>query len=343
MKISVLAHSKFPIREPFAGGLEAHTHSLCKGLTRLGHQVTLHAALDSDPSIGLRTLAIGDGDYCELQHSYQQTMSQLLIDPPDLVHINSLHYLPVIMAPRLSCPVTMTLHTPPFAELASGVTIERHSGYIRYIAVSEHTARAWQSWQIDNPVVIHNGIDPAIWSFHNHPAPDLALWFGRLCPEKAPHLAIEAARQAGLRLWLCGYIYDRDYFDQQIRPRLSDDIRYLGHQPRRRLNTLLGQAAVCLFSSVWEEPFGLTVIEALTSGTPVAAFDSGAIRELLPGDCGRIVERGDWSALATAARQAMMLDRQRCRQWAEQHFSLNRMIAGYQQVFDDCLGAANAA
>jgi len=128
------------------------------------------------------------------------------------------------------------------------------------------------------------------------------VWFGRIVPEKAPHLAIIAARQAGARLKLAGRVGDAAYFDREVRPLLGHGIDYVGALRQPELSALVGAASVALVTPVWSEPFGLVMAEALMTGTPVAAFDSGGTSEVLAGIPGTaIVPSADTDALAHAA------------------------------------------
>ena len=130
MRIALVAGTRFPVSEPFAGGMEAHTWLLASELTRRGHDVTVFAGNGSDPSIGTLNVIDGDGfdpsplaradvsmppeRFLREHHAYQKLMLQLSRDDSfDVVHLNSLHHLPVAMSPLLPRPPVLTLHTPP--------------------------------------------------------------------------------------------------------------------------------------------------------------------------------------------------------------------------------------
>ncbi|THH40375.1 glycosyltransferase [Neolewinella litorea] len=349
MKIAVIAHLKFPIREPFHGGLEMHTHALVEHLSRRGHDVTLFALPDSDPRFrvvappldaveaaeGIDLFAEEPGfgmDFVNKFHAYASVMNAIQEGPFDLVHNNSLHFLPLALAHTLDCPMVTSLHCPPFASLRSGVILARPYLGNHFVAVSQSTARQWAS-DITHCSVVLNGIAVDRWDFSPEGKPRTAFWFGRICPEKGPEYAIKAARRAGFRLRLAGSIYDQEYFDRAVAPELDDTVEYIGHLDHAGICREAGRAAVGMFTSTWEEPFGLVLPELLACGTPVVAFDSGATREILDNSCGVIVPKYDVEALAAALPTAARLDRKDCRRRAERDFSVSRMIDGYETIY----------
>ncbi|WP_199814229.1 glycosyltransferase [Streptomyces globisporus] len=140
LRIALIASARHPITEPFAGGLEAHTWTLSTALRARGHEVTVFAGPGSDPALGviempLRPARISESacrdtsmvaaPWLEEHHAYLQLMLELTRGPSryDLVHNNSLNYLPVAMAPALTVPVVTTLHTPPTPWIESAIQV----------------------------------------------------------------------------------------------------------------------------------------------------------------------------------------------------------------------------
>jgi glycosyltransferase involved in cell wall biosynthesis len=236
--------------------------------------------------------------------------------------------------------VTATLHSPPTPWLESALQLAgRHGGRPAIVSVSHANAGAWRHLDIDG--VIHNGVDLERWRVG--PGGPGAAWWGRLVPEKAPHLAIDAARRAGLPLTLMGPAHDEGYFTGEIAPRLGEDVRYAGHLGVADVAAVVGRSAVALVTPAWDEPFGLVVAEALACGTPIAAFDRGAVGELIDTDTGRTVPAGDVDALAIAMVEASGLDRTACRRRAELHYSSDVMAERYERWFEGLLTARRAA
>ncbi len=192
----------------------------------------------------------------------------------DIVHNNSLHYLPVLCDDHH--PIVHTLHTPPTPWLESahriGRTRRRH--HTRITSVSYDNATRWGDL-VDR--VVHNGVDTAAWPLGAGTG-GYAFWSGRLVPEKGAHLAIEAARRAGIRLVVAGPAHDPAYFDDVLAPELGRGCDYVGHCHSSDVARYLADASVALVTPMWDEPFGLVVAEALACGTPVAAFNRGGGR-----------------------------------------------------------------
>jgi glycosyltransferase involved in cell wall biosynthesis len=147
------------------------------------------------------------------------------------------------------------------------------------------------------------------------------------------HLAIDAARAAGLPLRFAGPRPDDEYWATAIVPRLGADLTDLGHLAHAALSSQLAKASVAIVSPCWDEPFGLVVAEALACGTPVAAFARGAIPSLLDPRCGRLARPGDSDDLAAAIRGALSIDRRACRAHAEQRFDSERMVDRYEALY----------
>ncbi|MFK8907545.1 glycosyltransferase [Streptomyces sp. YS-3] len=349
LRVALIASARFPIKEPFAGGLEAHTWGLAHALTRRGHRVELFAAPGSDPALGARELPVrravlsaaarSDASmpsttWMEEHHAYLGLMLDLARDGErrfDVVHNNSLHYLPVAMASALRVPVITTLHTPPTPWLESA--IQTHDACpVVFTAVSRSTACAWRP-MVPEALVVRNGIDTDFWT----PGPggtELA-WSGRMVPEKGPHLAIRAARAAGVRLRLAGPVSDERYFEEEVAPLLDDGAaEYVGHLDRTDLVELLGTSAAALVTPGWDEPYGLVVAEALACGTPVCGFDRGALAEILTPDCGLLAPPGDVEALAELIPRAMRLDRRAARARAERFCSLEHTADAYTTLYE---------
>lgn len=348
LDIGLVADSRNPIREPFAGGLEAHTHALATGLRARGHRVTIYASDASDVGLGvvpvlvtgerlrLSRLARSDTSmpderFMQDHHAYLDLMLRLCGASHDVLHNNSLHYLPVAMAPSLSLPVVTVLHTPPTPWIESAAQCSARAGS-EFVSVSQANARAWRH-SLQVRAVVANGVDLGVWRPGRPVDPPYAVWTGRMVPEKAPHLAIEAARRAGLALRMAGPTPEPEYFEREVMPRLSEQIVYLGHLSRRQLVKLVAGARVSLVTPCWDEPYGLVVAESLACGTPVAGFARGAIPEILDEHCGRLAKPGDVAELARAATEAMRLRRKDCRRRAESSCSLDAMVRRYEALY----------
>lgn len=343
MQIAIIAHLKYAISEPFLGGLEMHTHMLARALRQRGHAVTLFASLASDAALGVEAICeqtslletglaeANDVAFFREHHAYLRLMTELRSRDFDVIHNNSLHYLPVSMADTLAAPMVTSLHTPPFCWLESGIRLNR--SHMHYVAVSDATARMWSHvTKIDE--VIPNGIDLDHFPFSVMPEREPYLvWYGRIVPEKGLNLAIEASRRAGLPLRIAGPITDSSYFEAAIAPRLGEHAVHVGHLDHGALAQLVGGAVAALCTPRWEEPYGLVVAEALACGTPVAAFRRGGVPALLDEHCGALADPDDVDGLAAAAHIAITCDRAACRARAERHCNAQVMVDAYEALY----------
>ncbi|MCY1658855.1 glycosyltransferase [Dietzia sp. SL131] len=355
LDIAVIGPSRFPIREPYAGGLEVVVAKEVRALRARGHRVTLYAAAGSeghDRRFEFTTLAAatgrGDsyyppGGYEADAAEFERLMDHVAVSRFDVVLNHSLSHVPLVRAAEMDTPMITTLHCPQLAPMQEAFD-RLGSATGRVLAVSNSVLG---SWRVPHGAeVLPNGVDLQVWQPRagaagrsaarpvSRPAAAArpvaghssrvgtrptdrprAVWTGRIVPEKGPHLAVEAARRAGLRLDLAGRVGDDRYMERMLAPRLrdaGDSVRYHGPLGRDALVPLVASAAVALVTPCWEEPFGLTAVEALACGTPVVALARGGIREILSGQPGVVLVepgRDPASALAAGIPAALTLDR----------------------------------
>lgn len=348
LAIALVAPSRFPVREPYSGGLEAFCATARAAFRRHGHRVELYAVQGSD---GHRTEWEFPGvDWTgyedqETDHTYPPGQREaedaaferlrghleqaVAAGDIDVIHNNSLH--PGFFLGEHPLPMVTTLHTPGFVEVQDGINraSERsgpHPAGI-FTAVSRATAA---SWQLPEPAhILPNSVDETLW--RPGPGGAEAIWFGRIVPEKGLHIAIDACRRAGLTLRIAGRIGSPSYYDDELRPRLGDDLTWLGELSHAELAQEVAHAKVCVVTPDWEEPFGLVVIEAMACGTPVAALARGGVAEILSDFPDRLAT--DTAGLAHALQVAVAADRNATAQWAVDNFSLRRFAARYTELF----------
>ncbi|WP_249295953.1 glycosyltransferase family 4 protein [Agrococcus sp. Marseille-Q4369] len=360
LRICLIASSRFPVAEPFVGGLEAHTHALTRALIERGHSVTLFAGEGSDPALGAETLIAEPFEpspgarrdvgapplqWMQEHHAYLALCLELAAsgaDRFDVIHNNSLHHLPVAMSSAIEVPMLTTLHTPPTPWLESALPYASERS--RFVAVSGFTARQWRD-SVRASVVL-NGVDIALWQ--PGPGGGPAIWFGRLVPEKAPHLAIRAAQLAGMPLDLAGPVLDDAYFEAEVAPHLgsrdgSPRIRYLGHLGSVELAERVGEASVTVVTPSWDEPYGLVAAESMAAGTPVAALARGGLIEVISPESGRLCQTEDAAELARAMREASGLSRAETRAHAVAHCSIEAMVDAYERCYASLADERRAA
>jgi glycosyltransferase involved in cell wall biosynthesis len=227
-----------------------------------------------------------------------------------------------------------TLHSPPTPWLESAIQVAGGGG--GWVSVSRVNANAW-GHAVSRCRVIPNGISLDAWRFRRRPRRGGAVWSGRIVPEKGTHMAVEAARRAGVPLTLAGPISDQAYFDRCMEA-AGSGTEYAGHLDSAALAALVRESEVALVTPCWEEPFGLVAIEALACGTPVAAFARGALPEILDERSGTLARPDDVADLARQINRARRLSRLACRRRAERRFSLRAMTDRYLDAYRTLVG-----
>lgn len=353
MHVVVVAHTRHPVRQPFAGGLESVSWHLTRGLAERGHRVSVFAARGSDRIPGVEHLwpdelplsdaaradiSMPDEGWLRRHHAYLSLMMGLARrDDIDLVHTHALHHLPTAMAPTLPVPTLLTLHTPPTPWLESAIRVARSTdggGQLHATAVSAHTAAAWE--HVVDAAVVRNGVDTQVW--RAGPGGGPLVWSGRIVPEKAPHVAVRIARAAGLPLVLAGPVADEHYAREVLWPLCDDTVTYAGHLSDTDLAALVGASSAALVTPAWDEPFGLVAAEALACGTPVLGLRRGGLPEVVGPEVGRLVpadgsEDDIVDRAAAALPEVLALSRETCRAAAEEEHSMERMVDDYLEVY----------
>jgi glycosyltransferase involved in cell wall biosynthesis len=215
--------------------------------------------------------------------------------------------------------------------------VHRHPDLL-FTTVSEFQARKLREQGVSRCHVIHNGIDNS--SFEFHPEGGEGLFFiGRMEEDKDPVLAIEVARALGRPLTLAGPIVEQEWFDEHIRPRLGEQVRYIGKVDHGRKNELFGRAGCVLVTSKWEEPFGLVAIEAMACGAPVVALNKGAMPEIIESGLTGYLAR-DEEEMASLVPRAMELDRAAIRARVESRFDISAVARNYHRLYERIVRSA---
>ncbi|WP_129714994.1 glycosyltransferase family 4 protein [Pedobacter sp. SYP-B3415] len=333
LKIAVLSPVAWRTPPRHYGPWEQMASNLCEGLVAAGHSVTLFATgesitagrLDAVVAEGYEDKPGQDAKVLECLH-----ISNLMekADQFDLIH-NHFDFLPLTYSRLINTPMVTTIHG--FSSEQIVPVYKKYDGHVKYVSISMSDRHASLSYA----ATIYNGIAIADFDFVEE-ADDYLLFFGRIHPHKGASEAIDIALQTGKELIIAGIIQDRSYFEQKIEPRLSDQIRYVGSAGPKDRNSLLGRAACLLHPISFDEPFGLSVAEAMACGTPVIAFNRGSMPELIEdGKTGFLVN--DVDEAAKTVRKLSQLDRSYCRQRAVDRFSTEKMVADYISLYKQLL------
>jgi glycosyltransferase involved in cell wall biosynthesis len=339
MRIALISTPFVSVPPPRYGGTELIVAELVTGLAAAGHEVTLFATGDSRTPENAALRSRFDRPrwppdaYVELDHA-AFAIEEILADTRgyDVVHT----HVPAALAyaRMLETPMVYTVHHDDGDEYARLQSLYRRSR-AHFVAISARQ-RALMEELVDARV-IHHGVDPAC---HRFGAGDggYCAFLGRFAREKGPHVAIDAARAAAVPIRLGGAPHwrDHDYFEREIGARLcKPGVTALGEVGGKEKRDFLADACALLFPVDWEEPFGLVMIEAMLSGTPVLAFDRGAVGEIVEdGVTGFICRDGDDLAARLAAVARGGFDRAACRRRALERWTSARMVRDYVALYE---------
>jgi glycosyltransferase involved in cell wall biosynthesis len=343
VRIALVAPPWVPVPPPSYGGTESVIDGLCRGLSSSGHEVFLYATGDSttpvrrgaifERAVGVAPLRRED----ELRH-VEAAYAFAADHHVDIIHDHTL-LGPSHCGGSAAALVVMTAHGP--FDGPCGEDYTRAAARVPLIAISHHQAST--ALPVPIAAVIHHGIDVDAIELGEGKG-GYALFLGRMNADKGVATACRIARAAGVPLVVAAKMQEpeeHEYFDAEVRPLLGGDIEYVGEVGGEEKYALLRDALALLNPIAWAEPFGMVMIEALASGTPVVGTPVATLPELVvDGVTGIVASPGGLVArLADAAR----LDRSACRLDAERRFSLERMTQDHEAVYCRLLAEARCA
>jgi glycosyltransferase involved in cell wall biosynthesis len=263
----------------------------------------------------------------------------------DLVHSHAFDYPAFACSALLTTiPVVHTVHLPAVSpEINNVLKIFDQQGHpLTLVTVSHACAQDYAAYSSFDHI-IYNGLALEAIPFAAEVEQDAALLFaGRITPEKGVEEAIEIAERANCHLVLAGGIYDRAYYEERVLPRLrraGERVLYTGQLDHATLWKRMSEAKALLFPIAWDEPFGLTPVEAMAAGTPVIAFRRGAMEEIIqPGRTGFLVDPGDCVQAAAVVECLDEISRADCRAHVEAYFSQRHMLDAYEQLYASLAG-----
>jgi glycosyltransferase involved in cell wall biosynthesis len=332
LRIAHIAPVATTIPPPKSGSVETMTSLLTEGLVARGHDVTLYATADSKTSARLN--AIYPHGYWHDEHMWPWELYEMLnlaaaverSSEYDIIHYEAAYYPMSLAFTRLSpTPIVQTLHHSPSA---AEVALWSRYPEAPFVAISNEQARLLVGLNVVDTVL--HGIDTDSFTFEARPD-DYLLFLGRFTEGKGVLQAIEIAKRVGMRLILAAA--EGEYYREKIAPHVDGrHIVYYGEADFAAKVKLYGGARALLYPIQAREPFGLVLAEAMACGTPVAALDRGAVREVVDeGVTGMVFN--DLEQMINDLPRVFDLDRRRVREQAVARFGVARMVDGYNAVY----------
>ena len=342
LRIAHVAPVATSVPPPRSGSVQTMTSLLTEGLVARGHQVTLFATGDSKTSATLHaTYPLG---YWHDETMWPWEMYEMLnlaaaverARQFDIIHYEASYYPMSLAFTRLSpTPVVQTLHHAP---RPSEVALWQRYPEAPFIAISREQARLLAGLNVAG-IVLHS-VETSRFVFNEHPD-DYLLFLGRFTEGKGVLAAIDIARRVGMRLLLAAA--DEAYFREHVAPHVDGrQIVYVGEADFAAKVRLYGGARALLYPVQAGEPFGLVMAEAMACGTPVAALDRGAVREVIDdGITGMAF--ADVDQLVNGLDGVLTLDRGQVHRRAVEKFGVDRMVDEYVDIYDRIVRVSHAA
>lgn len=335
MKIAQVAPLWERVPPATYGGIELVVSRLTDELVRRGHDVTLFASGDSQTLARLEAVSpralrldpdIKEGvmyEMIEASQVYQQAAEF------DVIHSHvGIWALP--LASMVSTPTVHTLHGIFTRDNSKVYTLHRTQPYISI-------SNAQRKLDLNYVSTVYNGIDIKDYPFTPQPQqPPYLAFLGRFSPEKGPQHAIAIAKKTGWHLKMAGKvdIVDKEFFENEIAPLIDGkQIEFLGEVDHAAKVELLSNASITLFPITWNEPFGLVMIESMATGTPVIGINMGSVPEVIAhGKTGFVCQ--SYEEMAQMVPAALELNRQTCREYVENNFTVTQMVDAYEAVYE---------
>jgi glycosyltransferase involved in cell wall biosynthesis len=333
MRVAILSPIAWRTPPRHYGPWERVVSLLTEGLVRQKIDVTLYATKDSITAAKLRGICPApyeedrtiDPKVWECLH-ISEIMEQA--SEFDLIH-NHFDFLPLSYSGLIKTPMVSTIHG--FSSPKILPVYQKYNHHTDYVSISD----ADRSPEIDYIRTVYHGIDLEHFTLNEEPG-DYLLYFGRIHPDKGTHEAIQVAEKTGMKLVIAGIIQDEAYYKTYVEPRLNERVTFIGSVGPEQRDAVLRGAYALLHPIYFNEPFGLSVVEAMACGTPVLAFGKGSMPEIIEnGVNGFIVS--DVAEMIQRLSEVDTLSRKICRETVEKRFSQEIMVKGYLDVYHEIL------
>ncbi|WP_295673838.1 glycosyltransferase family 4 protein [uncultured Mucilaginibacter sp.] len=333
MKVAVLAPVAWRTPPRHYGPWEQVASNITEGLVKLGIDVTLFATGDSVTSGTL--FSVCDAGYEEDRTQDAKVLECMHISNLleragdfDIIH-NNFDFLPLTYSALVKTPFITTIHG--FSSPGIIPVYKKYNDLGYYVSISN----ADRSPELEYLATVYNGLNIKNFEFNNEPK-DYLLYFGRIHPDKGTAEAIAIAKKSKRKLLIAGLVQDHAYFNEKIEPDLSPTIVYMGNAGSNQRKELLKNAFALLHPINFDEPFGMSVAEAMLCGTPVVAFNRGSMPELIRHEkTGFLVNNIDEAV--DAVENVKFIQRENCQAWASTMFSAEKMVDSYLKLYKKIL------
>ena len=334
MKIAILSPIAWRTPPRHYGPWERVVSLLAEGLVKEGVDVTLYATGDSLTTAKLRSVCPSpyeedrelDAKVWESLH-ISQIMEQA--HEFDLIH-NNYDFLPLTYSGLINTPMVTTIHG--FSSPKILPVFKKYNQHTHYVSISD----ADRSDELDYIKTVYHGIDIENFTLQTSPG-NYLLYFGRIHSDKGTWEAIQVAKMAKMKLIIAGIIQDKFYYEAYVEPYLNEDITYIGSVGPDERNKVLGNAFALLHPINFNEPFGLSIVEAMACGTPVLAFNKGSMPEVIQEGVNGFLVSGI-EQMAGKIKSVLNISRKACRTTVEARFTREKMVKEYMEVYKTILG-----
>lgn len=361
MKVLIVSLLKRKVTPEIPAARPRVIYEIASGLVKKGHQVSLIGTADSQIS-GVTIIPVIEKGFVDMpvfenpfyaETAYLVKLAKKIEEIGsqfDIIHNHTYpEFINLLIAKNIKTPIISTIHAQAFPEYDEALSLFPEC---YHISISEAHKKLFKKAKIYK--VVYNGVDINTYSYQEKKE-DYLLWLGRLSKAKNPDgsfmdpkgikWAIKLAKATGSKLLLSGNIEDMEFYDQDVKPHLSDKIQWVGPLSSELVLTkpeiaaLMQKAKVFLMTINWYEPFGLVMAEAMSCGTSVIGFDRGAVSELIvDGKTGFIVppEKGI-DGLKEVLGKIDQIKPQDCRDHVVKNFSTETMVNNYEKTYQEIL------
>ena len=313
------------------GAWETVASNITEGLVARGWDVTLFATADSITEARLHAIIEkGYEEHPDLDPKVVEILhiAELMerADDFDLIH-NSYDFIPLTFSRLIDPPMLTTIHGFSSPKILS--VYRKYNKNNHYVSISDSD----RDPELDYLATVYNGIDLSNLTVGDKRG-DKLVFLGRIHPDKGTPLAVEVARKTGMEMLIAGIVQDEDYFNELVKPHLNDStIQFIGPVGPVERDALFKKAYAVLHLNELPERFGLVMAEAMGAGVPVIAMDNGSCREVVAHKkTGFLVKSVDDAA--ARVEQIKTIDPTECRKHVEQNFSIEKMVQGYEAVYE---------